>query len=105
MLTYIKSDNCQLDCEYLALEELDSSLIMQVVYLTRARGGTPSNSSLVNSMFWFSFTIGRFVLTWVIGALPSKWQGKGPMSFFILLAIMLELMVWRLPTFVGSSVA
>jgi len=104
MLTYIKSDTWQLDGEYPALEELDPPLIIQVVFLTDARSGSSSHAGLVNSMYWFSFTFGRFVLTWVIGVLPPKWQGKGPISFLLVLSIILEFMVWRLPTFVGSSV-
>ncbi|PWW72835.1 hypothetical protein C7212DRAFT_285691 [Tuber magnatum] len=56
-------------------------------------------------MFWFSFTLGRFFLIWVLGAIPPKWGEKGPASLVICLSITLELMFWLLPTFVGSSVA
>ncbi|RPA90455.1 MFS general substrate transporter [Choiromyces venosus 120613-1] len=76
-----------------------------VVYLTDARGGSSSNASIVNSMFWLSYTIGRFVLVWVVGVIPRKWRGKGPMSFFISVSLILDLMFWLLPTFAGSSVA
>ncbi|KAG0635815.1 major facilitator superfamily domain-containing protein [Tuber brumale] len=76
-----------------------------VIYLTDGRGGSLSNASLVNSMFWLSFTIGRFLLVWIDGAVPRKWRGKGPVSLFIVLSIVLELMFWLLPTFAGSSVA
>jgi len=56
-------------------------------------------------MFFLSYTIGRFVLLWVIEAIPLKWQGKLPVSLFICLSFIFELMFWLLPTFVGSSVA
>ncbi|PWW79670.1 MFS general substrate transporter [Tuber magnatum] len=76
-----------------------------LTYLTDARGGSFSNASIVNSMYWFSFTLGRFVLVWVDGAVPPKWRGKGPVSFFISLSIVLVLMYWLLPTFAGASTA
>jgi len=56
-------------------------------------------------MFFLSYTIGRFVLLWVIEAIPPKWQGKLAVPFFIFLSFVFELMFWLLPTFVGSSVA
>jgi len=67
--------------------------------------GSSSDASLTNSMFFLSYTIGRFALLWVIEAISLKWQGELPVSLFISLSIIFQLMFWPLPTFVGSSIA
>ncbi|CUS15507.1 unnamed protein product [Tuber aestivum] len=73
-------------------------------YLTEAHGGSFSHASLVSSMYWLSFTLGRFFLVWVDGLIPPKRRGKGPVSLLICLSIGLVLMCWLLPTFAGVSI-
>ncbi|KAG8809915.1 hypothetical protein FRC17_003175, partial [Serendipita sp. 399] len=71
-----------------------------VKFLIDVRGGGPS-SGYVSSGFWGGLTVGRIALLWL-----NKKVGERRVVFiYAILAIGLELVVWFVPSLVGSGIA
>ncbi|KAG8818316.1 hypothetical protein FRC17_010878 [Serendipita sp. 399] len=84
----------------LATHSLSMGLGWTVKFLIDVRGGGPS-SGYVSSGFWGGLTVGRIALLWL-----NKKVGERRVVFlYAILAIGLELVVWFVPSLVGSSIA
>ncbi|PVF93671.1 MFS general substrate transporter [Serendipita vermifera] len=71
-----------------------------VTYLIDVRGGGPS-SGYVSSGFFGGLTLGRVALLWI-----NKKVGERRVVFiYAALAIGLELVIWLVPSFIGTAVA
>jgi len=71
-----------------------------VTYIIEVRGGGPS-SGYISSGFWGGIALGRVVLLWV----NKKLGHRLAVLVYMLLAIVLELVVWLVPSLVSGAVA
>ncbi|KAI0694037.1 major facilitator superfamily domain-containing protein [Cytidiella melzeri] len=71
-----------------------------VTYIINVRGGG-SNSGYISSGFFGGVALGRLALLWVTKMLGDR----NAVFLYILIAIGLEAVVWRVPSLVGDAVA
>ncbi|KAH7419512.1 putative MFS efflux transporter [Cadophora sp. MPI-SDFR-AT-0126] len=72
-----------------------------ISFLVQFRHGDPSKVGYVTSGFWAGITLGRFTLSFL-----AHKTGERPFVFAVTAgALILELLIWFIPSIIGSSVA
>ncbi|KAI9731352.1 MAG: hypothetical protein M1834_005256 [Cirrosporium novae-zelandiae] len=70
-------------------------------FMLRIRLGTPFSSGLVSTGFWLGITLGRVTL----GFLTPRLGGvRLAVPLYLLCALILQILFWRIPNFVASAV-
>ncbi|TFY63546.1 hypothetical protein EVG20_g6271 [Dentipellis fragilis] len=71
-----------------------------VTFIIQVRGGGPS-SGYISTGFFAGITVGRAALLW----LNRKLGERTAIFLYVILAIGLELIIWLVPSFIGSAVS
>lgn len=71
-----------------------------VTFMLVVRNGGNFESGLVVTGYWLGLTIGRVILGFITGRIGDKLAITG----YLVLSMVLELLFWLIPSFVGSAV-